>query len=146
MAYETPTSPVLTSHPSFTLEMVPLVSPDANADGAGPHFEGNTWAQRNPEKVILPARSRAKTNDAQKSGLKIAAERNRLARIDLAQDITTLVATRKRQIEDLGVKHCVTAAHIQKLTDNASHYKKTRAPNLSNALIHKKAKELNEGV
>jgi hypothetical protein len=109
-------------------------------------FGANTWAERNPEKVVQGGRIWAKPTDAQKNAQKITAERNKQARVVLAQDITNLIVTRKQQIEELATQHSVTVQHIQKLVDNTSHYKKPHVPNLSNALVHMKAKELNDGT
>jgi hypothetical protein len=126
---------------------VPSAPTPADSD-AGPvdTFQGNTWAERNPEKVVQAARPRPKPTDAQRNAQKVSTNRNKAARILLAEDITNLVATRKQQIEELATQHNVTFQHIQKLIDNTSHYRKPRAPSLSNALVHMKAKELNEGT
>jgi hypothetical protein len=64
----------------------------------------------------------------------------------LAADIVALVAARKLEIEELAAKHSVTIQRIEKLVDSSTHYKKSRAPNLANALVHMKATELNEGI
>ena len=106
----------------------------------------NTWAECNPQKPVQETRKWAKLTDTQKNSQKIAAQRNREARIVLSDDITTLVATRKQQIDELAIKHSLTCQHIEKLVDNTSHYKKPRAPNLANAIAHLKGKELNAGM
>jgi hypothetical protein len=106
----------------------------------------DSWAERNPHKAVQPARVRARPTDAQKNSQKIAAARNKEAKVTLSADILDLVATRKQQIDELATKHCVTIQHIEKLVDNSTHYKKMRAPNLANALVHMKANELNEGI
>jgi K+-transporting ATPase c subunit len=106
----------------------------------------NTWAERNPNKPTQQTRVRPKPTESQKNAQKITAERNRQARVALAPDITGLVASRKQQIKELATQHNITVQHIQKLIKNTTHYKKARAPNLSNALVHMKAKELNEGT
>jgi hypothetical protein len=106
----------------------------------------NTWAERNPHKGVQVARTQAKPTDAQKNSQKISAQRNREAQTLLASDLTALVVSRKQQIDELATKHSVTSQHIEKLIDNASHYKKPRAPNLANTIAHLKAKELNEGM
>jgi hypothetical protein len=106
----------------------------------------NTWAERNPLKPMQPVRTRAKPTNAQKNSRKISAARNKEARVLIAADIAVLVTTRNTQIEELATKHSVTVQHIEKLVNNSSHYKKPRAPNLTNALVHMKAAELNEGA
>jgi len=117
--------------------------------GSGPASDtlaANTWAERNPHKTVQAVRIRAKPTNAQKASQKIAVQRNKEARDLLSGDIISLVATRKQQIHNLATKHNVMAQHIEKLVDNTSHYKKTRAPNLANAIAHLKGKELNEGM
>ena len=104
-----------------------------------------TWAERNPQKEVLVGRSWAKPTEAQKASQKIAARRNKAARELLSSDVITLITTHKQQLEELATKHSVTIQHIKKLVDNTSHYKKTCAPNLANAITHLKVKELNEG-
>jgi hypothetical protein len=132
----TPASPASLVPPSTT-QLQPLED-DARMS--------NTWAERNPLKPVQPVRTRAKPTDAQKNSQKISAARNKAARVLIAADIMALVATRNTQIEELATKHSVTVQHIEKLVNNTSHYKKPRAPNLANALVHMKAAELNAGM
>jgi hypothetical protein len=148
MADELPTpAPTLRSATSSELApSAPASTQPSTHAAATDTFGANTWAERNPEKAVQGGRIRAKPTDAQKNAQKITTERNKQARVVLAQDITNLIATRKQQIEELATQHSVTIQHIQKLVDNTSHYKKPRAPNLSNALVHMKVKELNEGI
>jgi hypothetical protein len=135
------------TRPSTPSESTPSAPAPAGSDVCPiDAFQGNTWAKRNPEKTVQAARPRPKPTNAQRNAQKITADRNRAARVLLAENITNLVATRTQQIEELATQHNVTYQHIQKLVDNTSHYRKPRAPNLSNALVHMKAKELNEGT
>ena len=122
------------------------MQPESQPQRLGSAQGADSWAERNPHKAVQPARVRARPTDAQKKSQKIAAIRNKEARVMLSADILDLVATRREQIDELATKHSVTTQHIEKLVDNSTHYKKTRAPNLANALVHMKANELNEGI
>jgi hypothetical protein len=143
MASANPPAPVRPSATPLSPTLFPL--PDSSSVPTLNNLDANTWAERNPQKQVLAARSRAKPTDAQKASQKISAQRNKAARGLLSIDIITLVATRKQQLQELATKHNVTIQHIEKLVDNTSHYKKARAPNLANAIAHLKGKELNDG-
>ena len=116
------------------------------AQDSGDTQGANSWVERNPQKPVQPAWVRPKLMDTQKRTKKLSSECNRAARVTLSADILALIATRKTQIDELAEKHCVTSQHIEKLVDNSSHYKKSCAPNLANALVHMKANELNESM
>jgi hypothetical protein len=148
-------APLASSEPTSGVPHVPLVpSAAAMPSESEQHpqplgeniYNANTWAERNPHKPVQPVRTRAKATDAQKNAQKIAAARNKEAKSLLSADILALVATRKTQIEELAVMHSVTSQHIEKLVENSTHYKKSRAPNIANALVHMKSNELNDGT
>ena len=64
----------------------------------------------------------------------------------LVEDINQFLRERDEKIESLASKHHWTVAYIKKRVDNSTHYTKTRAPNLANAIAHFKAIEVNEGT
>ncbi|KAG2002640.1 hypothetical protein CC2G_004809 [Coprinopsis cinerea AmutBmut pab1-1] len=61
------------------------------------------------------------------------------------EDIEALLLNQQKEIGLLAEKHGWKKEEVDKLVKRTSSYKKERAPNLMNALIHAKSKEVNEG-
>jgi hypothetical protein len=62
----------------------------------------------------------------------------------LQMDIDAFSVERDERIEALAKKHSRKPSYIRRLLTNETHYSKSRAPTLWNALIHHKTKEVNE--
>ena len=135
------------------------VAPNASLNAFDPHCplpdnERNplylaapqTWAERNPTVSVQPQRLRAKLTDAAKATKKIAAIRNKAKAELLTADIETFMALKWTQIQKIAWDHNRQVSDIEKLVNISTHYRKTRAPSLSNALTHMKTMELNEGI
>jgi hypothetical protein len=105
-----------------------------------------TWANRNPSLDIQLSRSRAKLSNAERNTRQLAKAARKIKNAELTADIDTLNLERAAQVEVLAVKHNQKPAHILDIVNNATHYKKTRAPTLHNTLAHHKAIEMNEGT
>jgi hypothetical protein len=105
-----------------------------------------SWAARNPQKGIQPARIRPtlKQSDASKVNKDIQAK----IRLDnaalLKAEINLIIATRDMLIEEAAKKFNVSVKKITKTVNAESNYKKTRKPTIFNALVSEK-KEMNEG-
>jgi hypothetical protein len=105
-----------------------------------------TWADRNPNLDVQPSRIRAKLSNAEANTRNLGKAARKLKSTELTADIDTLNLERAAQIEVLATKHHKKPAYILDVINNATHYKKTRAVNLQNALIHHKAMEVNDGT
>jgi hypothetical protein len=106
-----------------------------------------TWATRNPSKDAQPARIRSKgtltsaekiTRDACRKVLHLNNE-------EFQEDIALFKKAQDSKIQDLAKKHSKTVSSVHLLLTNATHYKKSRAPTLHNALVHYKSEEVNAG-
>jgi hypothetical protein len=108
-----------------------MPSAPAPADSAIDALQGRSPGQylgrTQPRKNCPDGEASAEAHGRTEECAKITADRNRAARVLLAENITNLVATRKQQIEELATQYNVTYQHIQKLVDNTSHYRKPRA-------------------
>jgi hypothetical protein len=105
-----------------------------------------TWAQLNPSLGVQAQRPRAKATVAAKVTRKINAELNKANAARLSTDLEKLAALQRTQVEKIAQDHNRKAPEIEKLITHQTHYRQSRAPSLSNALIHKKGVEMNEGM
>jgi hypothetical protein len=105
-----------------------------------------TWAQLNPSLGVQAQRPRAKATVAAKATRKINAELNKANAARLSADLEKLAVLQRTQIEKIAQDHNRKAPEIKKLITHQTHYRQSRAPSLSNALIHKKGVEMNEGM
>ena len=64
----------------------------------------------------------------------------------LLKEVKDFHMLRDKMVQDLAVKFRKKEEHIRVLLCSESTLKTTRKPNIKNAIIHKKAKELNEGT
>jgi hypothetical protein len=108
-----------------------------------------TWADRNPDLDVQPSRSRAKAaklSNAEENTRNLGKAARKVKNTELAADIDALNLERAAQIEALATKYHRKPTYVTDIINNTTHYKKTRAPNLQNALLHHKAMEMNEGT
>ena len=132
--------------PSSMLQPFDPHQPLANSERDPLYLDApQTWAQRNPTLAVQKKRPRAKATDAAKATKKIAAAHNKANAALLSADIENQLALQKAQIEKIAKDHNRKVPDIEKLINHHTNYRQTRAPSLSNALIHKKGLEMNEG-
>ncbi|KAG1724202.1 uncharacterized protein EDB91DRAFT_1255338 [Suillus paluster] len=93
--------------------------------------DDSTWAARNPGHPVIPTRLKgAPLTQAEKCPQGSPTEKNFLDNQD-------------KKMKDIGALHSVTEAHVKKLITYHTHYKKSRGPQLFNALVHAKNQEVN---
>ncbi|KAG1784872.1 uncharacterized protein HD556DRAFT_1250718 [Suillus plorans] len=142
-----PDPPTRTPSPHPSEALTPnQTSPSANC--AGPLREGNssTWAARNPTRpVIRPQTPPPRLTDAQKASRKIKRDQKREATKSLHDGISEYLDEQRVKIEVLTRTHNVTPKHINDIISVHTNYHNSCKPQLINALIHAKAKELNAG-
>lgn len=83
--------------------------------------------------------------DAQKASWKIKRDQKREATKSLYDGISEYLNEQRVKIEVLARTHNVTPKHINDIISIHINYHNSRKPQLINALIHAKAKELNAG-
>ncbi|KAH7909350.1 hypothetical protein BJ138DRAFT_1102770 [Hygrophoropsis aurantiaca] len=85
-------------------------------------------------------------SDAQKASRKIAAAQ-KANRDKLLQDnITKLIGKHEERIKALALAHSVSEKHIKDIIGSHTHYHTKRKPQVLNALVHAKAKEINQDL
>jgi len=105
-----------------------------------------TWAQLNPSLGVQKQRMRAKPTDAAKATRKITTARNKANAELLTADIEKQIQLQQTQIQQIADDHGRKFADIEKLINHRTNYRQSCGPSLSNALIHKKGVEMNEGI
>lgn len=104
-----------------------------------------TWAMQNPSKDPQPAHIHLKRTLT--SAEKITCNPRRKVLQDnneeFQEDIALFQKEWDSKIQDLAKKHSKTVDGVHLLLTNATHYKKSCAPTLHNALIHYKSEEVN---
>ncbi|KAF8224369.1 hypothetical protein L208DRAFT_1018964, partial [Tricholoma matsutake] len=107
-----------------------------------------TWAMQNPSKDPQPAHIHSKRTLT--SAEKITCNPRRKVLQDnneeFQEDIALFQKEWDSKIQDLAKKHSKTVDGVHLLLTNATHYKKSCAPTLHNALIHYKSEELQDLV
>ena len=124
------------------------VSPDTSAPGRNALDSNNhSWASRNPTRRVLePRPAPARLNDAQKASRKIAHEQKKTAAKELDDAIKAFTQDQHARIEELAKAHNVKVEKVKDLVGVYTHYRKSRKPNLWNAIVHVKATEMNQGM
>jgi hypothetical protein len=105
-----------------------------------------TWAQHNPNLGVQKERPRAKATDAAKATKKISASRNKVNAALLSADVEKQMVLQCTQIDKIAQGHNQKVPKIEKLINHHTNYQHTWGPSLSNALIHKKGLEMNQGM
>ncbi|KAG6806352.1 hypothetical protein H0H92_011616 [Tricholoma furcatifolium] len=105
-----------------------------------------THATRNPSKKIIPPRA----NNVQKSkagqatanvGLALKKER----KVAFEADVTAFTKLRDQTAEDLALKYSLKVPFVRLKLSSALLLKQPRRPNIWNALVSRRSRELNEG-
>jgi hypothetical protein len=107
-----------------------------------------TWAIRNPLKDVQTPRACSKKTltDAVKAAHDTKRQLNRANAVALQADLNAFTLQCDGRVLELAKRYSKKPSYIQLMLTNMTHYKKSRAPSLQNALIHHKSIEVNEGV
>jgi len=105
-----------------------------------------TWAKRNALQKIQPSREPArKLTDAEKASRQLAAGFKKQKQVELNKAVGEYLLDRSTKLQELASAHNVKVTKIEEMVNAETHYKKTRTPSLSNAIVHYLAKTVNEG-
>ncbi|KAH7922363.1 hypothetical protein BV22DRAFT_976567, partial [Leucogyrophana mollusca] len=106
----------------------------------------SSWAARNPGRPVLPPRpaQRRQLTKAQKHSRAIATQQKKENQARMQEALTKLLEEQAAQRAALATVHNVTVDKVAKLSGYKAHYTNSRKPQLRNALVHAKMKELNE--
>ncbi|KAG1859757.1 hypothetical protein F4604DRAFT_1543906, partial [Suillus subluteus] len=80
---------------------------------------------------------------AEKASRALKGAQRKQSKKALHDTITGFLNDQDKKIKDIGALHSVTEDHIKKLITYRMHYKKAHGPQLFNALVHAKNKEVN---
>ncbi|KAG1733255.1 hypothetical protein EDD22DRAFT_830056 [Suillus occidentalis] len=106
--------------------------------------DNSCWSARNPGQPVIPTRAKgAPLTDAEKASCALKAAQRKQSQKALHDAIAEFVTEQSQKIGEIVRLHNVTQDHVKNLVNFHTHYKKTRAPQLMNALVHAKAKEVN---
>ncbi|KAG2149242.1 hypothetical protein DEU56DRAFT_908942 [Suillus clintonianus] len=106
--------------------------------------DDSTWAARNPGRPVIPTRLKgAPLTQAEKASRALKAAQCKKSEKALDDTISSFLDDQDKKMKDIGALHSVTEAHIKKLITYHTHYKKSRGPQLFNALVHAKNQEVN---
>ncbi|KAF8347145.1 hypothetical protein F5887DRAFT_1072672 [Amanita rubescens] len=107
----------------------------------------DTWAKRLPTAVVQPIRSRVyrPRTHAERQTIKMRSAQIKENGEALLAEVKAFHVLRDKLVEELAEKFRKKEDYIRVLLCSSSTLKSTRKPNLKNAILHKKAKELNEG-
>lgn len=109
--------------------------------------DSSSWASRNPTRPVIPTRSHpARLTEAQKASRALKTAQNKERSKALQDAIAQFVQDHGKKLHELALAHHVSDDHVKNLIGLQTHYKKTREPQLRNALVHAKSKEVNEGM
>lgn len=99
--------------------------------------------ERNPDKPVAPLRTRPKAMESQRSARKLTAQLNKEKSERVAADIVEAATARAKEASLLAERHSVSIHHINTLMGAPQVLKKMWKPNIGNALVRRKADELN---
>ncbi|KAG1738700.1 hypothetical protein EDD22DRAFT_787178 [Suillus occidentalis] len=109
--------------------------------------DSSSWASRNPTRPVIPTRSHpAHLTEAQKASRALKTAQNKERSKALQDAIAQFVQDHGKKLHELALAHHVSDDHVKNLIGLQTHYKKTREPQLRNALVHAKSKEVNKGL
>ncbi|KAG1880786.1 hypothetical protein F4604DRAFT_1578410 [Suillus subluteus] len=104
----------------------------------------STWAARNPTHAIIHPRTPPhRLSDAQKATRKIKRDQKTEVTKRLHEALTIHLDKQKLKIDSISHAHHVTPKYINDLIGNHTKYHTSRKVQLTNALVHAKAKEMN---
>ncbi|KAG1877291.1 hypothetical protein F4604DRAFT_1580827 [Suillus subluteus] len=136
------------SSASNTSESVPpsrIPSPIENTRPDPLHdANSSTWAARNPTRSVIRARTPPpRLSDAQKASRKVKRDQKMEKTKRLHDAVALYLDEQKSKIGSLSSAHNVTPTYINNIIGSHTKYRTTRKVQLTNALIHAKAKEMN---
>ena len=107
-----------------------------------------TWASRNPGKAVQASRQRAykPMTDAERISSKMRTEKSREDSQLLHDAVAEVQDYCKAKAEEIAKQFNRKPDYVYRLIHSATIFKPTRNPNIFNALVHKKAKEVNAGA
>ncbi|KAG2742986.1 hypothetical protein P692DRAFT_20643627, partial [Suillus brevipes Sb2] len=109
--------------------------------------DSSSRASRNPTRPVIPTRSHpAHLTEAQKASRALKTAQNKERSKALQDAIAQFVQDHGKKLHELALAHHVSDDHVKNLIGLQTHYKKTREPQLRNALVHAKSKEVNKGL
>lgn len=101
-------------------------------------------AARNPtQPIIQPANRKKKAVD--KKSREVARQILQEKQAEFVLDLEAFEGMKRKVVDELAQKHHKKPEYMEAILTNKSLYKKQRAPNIQNAKVFRKAKELNEG-
>ncbi len=102
-------------------------------------------ALRNPSVPVIQP-DRRKKNPTDKHSASVAREILQEKREAFVADLQAFEAAQREMINKLAEKHSRKPEYMEAIVMQRSLYKRERAPNLQNAKVFRKARELNEGM
>jgi hypothetical protein len=125
---------------------------------AGPHDTGSvsdssvsnpqantaTWRTRNPGRPVVPTRPQGRKRTAAEKASRELSRKNSAKRELLENALKVFQEENKMKLEALTHAHGVTDKYLKDLLGYQVNYHSTRKPMLWNALLHAKAKEVNQ--
>jgi hypothetical protein len=121
----------------------------ANSSGAQvtAQPQGNTWADRNPGKPVQLCRKRAERpkTTAEKETARLRSETMLENAQALQKEIKAIHGFQDQVIQELAKKYKKKEDDVRNLILSKPILKSRRAVSITNALLHQKAKELNDG-
>ncbi|KAG1863754.1 hypothetical protein F4604DRAFT_1587068 [Suillus subluteus] len=104
----------------------------------------STWAARNPTRSVIRARTPPpRLSDAQKASRKVKRDQKMEKTKRLHDAVALYLDEQKLKIGSLSSAHNVTPTYINDIIGSHTKYRTTCKVQLTNALIHAKAKEMN---
>ncbi|KAG1902576.1 uncharacterized protein F5891DRAFT_1186221 [Suillus fuscotomentosus] len=135
--------------PASNIPRLPSPDDDSNSHNsleARLNDKGNNscWSARNPGQPVIPTRAKGVLlTDAEKASRALKATQGKQNEKALHDAITDFIIEQSKKVGEIARLHNVTQDHVKSLLNFHTHYKKSQAPQLMNALVHAKAKELN---
>lgn len=111
--------------------------------GAAPAL--STHAVRNQTRAVKPTRKRGKSGASNNSN-KVATEARAAARVVLEADVEEHYEDFQAKVTTLSIKHGKKERYIRKLLSNGTQYKKRRALNIRNAIVHDLSLKAKDGA
>ncbi|KAF8507902.1 hypothetical protein BU17DRAFT_71015 [Hysterangium stoloniferum] len=109
-----------------------------------PHADRTTWAKRNPAANVQASREPThKLTDAKKAMCKLAAELKKTGQVALNAAVSTYLLEQTEKLNALAAVYNVKVKRIEDMVNSQTHYKKSQAPTLQNAIVHFLAKKVN---
>jgi hypothetical protein len=106
----------------------------------------STWADRHPGKKTQPVRSSRPQNAAERKAKKMRSQTIQDNMRKLQNDIVAVQEFCRMRAREIAKKHGKKVPYVERLIASSSVFRPARRVNLRNAIIHRKARELNHGT